>query len=162
MSPAGLALHRRVVAVLRIFRRPLSAEGRDDDNAVMTDSAKTLIHGISTVGIPVTDQDRALAFYRDTVGLDLLMDAPLPGGSARWIMLAPPGASVSVSLVAASDGVPAGVETGIRFAAGDAQAVYDAFRERDVPVGELLRWPGVPAMFQAHDPDGNGFEVVEG
>jgi catechol 2,3-dioxygenase-like lactoylglutathione lyase family enzyme len=128
----------------------------------MSESAKTLIHGISTVGIPVTDQDRALAFYRDTVGLEVRMDAPLPGGSARWIMLAPPGADVSVSLVAASEDVPAGVETGIRFAASDAQAVHDAFRASGVSVGELLRWPGVPAMFQAHDPDGNGFEVVEG
>ena len=128
----------------------------------MSETAKTLIHGISTVGIPVTDQDRALEFYRDTVGLEVQLDTPLPGGSGRWIMLAPPGAAVSVSLVAASSDVPAGVETGIRFAAGDAEAVHNAFRERGVAVGELLRWPGVPAMFQAHDPDGNGFEVVEG
>lgn len=128
----------------------------------MSESPKGLIHGISTVGIPVSDQDRALEFYRDTVGLEVRMDAPLPGGSARWIMLAPPGADVSVSLVAASDGVPAGVETGIRFAAGDAEAVHRAFQDRGVSVGELLRWPGVPAMFQARDPDGNGFEVVEG
>jgi hypothetical protein len=35
----------------------------------------------------------------------------------------------------------------------------------DVPggadVGELLRWPGVPAMFSLRDPDGNGLEIVE-
>jgi hypothetical protein len=28
-------------------------------------------------------------------------------------------------------------------------------------VGELLRWPGVPAMFAFRDPDGNGLEMVE-
>jgi lactoylglutathione lyase len=128
----------------------------------MSDSAKALIHGISTVGIPVSDQDRALRFYRDVLGLEVRLDTPLPGDSGRWIMLAPPSAEVSVSLVAATEDVPAGVETGIRFAAADAQAVHDRLREHGVTVGELLRWPGVPAMFQARDPEGNGFEVVEG
>jgi hypothetical protein len=30
-----------------------------------------------------------------------------------------------------------------------------------VEVGELLRWPGVPAMFALHDQDGNRLEIVE-
>jgi lactoylglutathione lyase len=28
-------------------------------------------------------------------------------------------------------------------------------------VGEILRWPGVPAMFAFRDQDGNGMEIVE-
>jgi hypothetical protein len=28
-------------------------------------------------------------------------------------------------------------------------------------VDEVLRWPGVPAMFALRDPDGNGLEIVE-
>jgi catechol 2,3-dioxygenase-like lactoylglutathione lyase family enzyme len=122
--------------------------------------AETGIVGVNTIGIPVGDQDAALAFYRDTLGFDVLVDAPLPAGG-RWIMLAPPGSPVSVSLVAASAGVPAGVETGIRFESLDAESTHAELARRGVAVGELLRWPGVPPMFQAADPDGNRFEVVE-
>ncbi|MFF2773219.1 VOC family protein, partial [Streptomyces bacillaris] len=57
----------------------------------------TGITGVNTIGIPVADQDTALAFYRDALGFDVLVDAPLPTGG-RWIMLAPPGSGVSVSL----------------------------------------------------------------
>lgn len=123
----------------------------------MTDTG---IIGVNTIGIPVADQDVALAFYRDTLGFEALVDAPLPTGG-RWIMLAPPGSAVSVSLVVASGDAPAGVETGIRFESLDAGATHEELTRRGVAVGELLRWPGVPAMFQATDPDGNRFEVVE-
>ncbi|QNE37254.1 VOC family protein [Leifsonia shinshuensis] len=122
----------------------------------MTDAG---IIGVNTIGIPVADQDVALAFYRDVLGFEVRVDAPLPNG--RWIMLAPPGSAVSVSLVVASADVPAGVETGIRFESLDAGGTHEELTRRGVAVGELLRWPGVPAMFQATDPDGNRFEVVE-
>jgi catechol 2,3-dioxygenase-like lactoylglutathione lyase family enzyme len=127
----------------------------------MTDTNTPGIVGISTIGIPVADQDRALAFYRDTLGFEVRVDAPLPQLGARWIMLAPPGSAVSVSLVPASETAPAGVETGIRFETVDAERAHRSLREHGVDVGELLRWPGVPAMFAGHDPDGNRFEVVE-
>ena len=117
--------------------------------------------GISTVGIPVVDQDRSLAFYRDVLGFDVRVDAPVPQLGSRWIMLAPPGSDVSVSLVAARDGTAVGVETGIRFATADAAAAHEALTAEGVQVGELMRWPGVPPMFAAVDPDGNRFEVVE-
>lgn len=127
----------------------------------MTDTESAGIVGVSTIGIPVADQDRALAFYRDVLGFEVRVDAPLPQVGSRWIMLAPPGAAVSISLVTAGEGVPAGVETGIRFEAVDAERAHESLRARGAEVGEVLRWPGVPAMFAAHDPDGNRFEVVE-
>ncbi|MGO4536051.1 VOC family protein [Leifsonia sp. 2MCAF36] len=127
----------------------------------MTDTNGVGIVGVNTIGIPVVDQDRALAFYRDVLGLEVRVDAPLPQIGGRWIMLAPTGAAVSVSLVLANESTPSGVETGIRFEARDAGRAYEALSERGAEVGELLRWPGVPAMFAAHDPDGNRFEVVE-
>ena len=127
----------------------------------MTDTDAAGIVGVNTIGIPVTDQDRALAFYRDVLGFDVRVDAPLPQLGSRWIMLAPPGSAVSVSLVPAKEEAPAGVETGIRFEAADAEQAHRALQERGAEVGELLRWPGVPPMFAAHDVDGNRFEVVE-
>jgi lactoylglutathione lyase len=119
------------------------------------------ITGVHTVGIPVTDQDQAVAFYVDTLGLGVRLDRPL-GEGARWIEVAPPGASVSLALERAHDGHPAGVETGVRLVAGDVEASHAALRARNVDVGDVLRWPGVPPMFAFRDQDGNGLEIVEG
>ncbi|MFF1633073.1 VOC family protein [Leifsonia sp. NPDC058248] len=127
----------------------------------MAEQTNAGIRGISTVGIPVSDQHRALAFYRDILGFEVRVDAPVPQLGSRWIMLAPPGADVSISLVATPDSALVGVETGIRFSSPDAEATYAALTANDVTVGEFMRWPGVPPMFAANDPDGNRFEVVE-
>jgi lactoylglutathione lyase len=120
----------------------------------------TRILDVGVVGVPVTDQDRALDFYTSTLGFDVRVDAPTPGGG-RWIMVAPPTATTSIALVAATDEHPSGVETGIRFTTGDAAALHAALGHDGVAVGELLRWPGVPAMFAFRDQDGNGMEIID-
>lgn len=122
---------------------------------------KTGVHGIHTVGVPVTDQDRAVAFYRDTLGFEVRMDAPVEQLGGRWIEVAPAGSAVTVALVPSRQGLPAGVETGIRFTTGDAAALHAELTDRGVDVGELLLWDGVPPMFAFRDPDGNGMEVVQ-
>jgi lactoylglutathione lyase len=119
------------------------------------------ITDVRTVGVPVTDQDRAVAFYVDTLGFEKRLDAPVEQLGGRWIEVAPPRAATTIALVPARHGVPAGVETGIRLTAADAAAVHEDLQSRGVDVGELLRWPGVPPMFAVRDPDGNGLEVVE-
>jgi lactoylglutathione lyase len=119
------------------------------------------LRDIVVVGVPVSDQDRALRFYTEVLGFEVRVDAPLPQLGTRWIMVAPRGASVSVALVAERDGVPSGVETGIRFSTPDADAAHATLAARGVRVGDVLRWPGVPPMFAAHDVDGNRFEIVQ-
>jgi lactoylglutathione lyase len=122
---------------------------------------KTPITGIYTVGVPVTDQDRALEFYVDRLGLEKRVDVPLEQFGGRWIEVASRGAPVSIALVPERDGVPSGVETGIRLTTPDADAVHADLQSRGVDVGEMLRWPEAPAMFAIRDQDGNGLEVVE-
>jgi lactoylglutathione lyase len=75
--------------------------------------------------------------------------------------VAPPGATTSIALIPAHDGVPAGVETGVRFTTEDADADHAELRSRGVDADEILRWEGVPAMFAFRDQDGNGLEIVE-
>src|ERR1035441_3656788 len=58
------------------------------------------ITGVRTVGVPVTDQDRALDFYVGTLGLEKRLDADT-GGGRRWIEVAPAGAATSIALVRA-------------------------------------------------------------
>jgi lactoylglutathione lyase len=125
----------------------------------MSDVTKTRISDVGVVGIPVTDQDRALEFYGGTLGFETRMDFPMPGGG-RWITVAPPGATTMIALVAASEGIPAGVETGVRFMTADADADHAYLQANGVDVGEVLRWPGVPTMFAFRDQDGNGLEIV--
>jgi catechol 2,3-dioxygenase-like lactoylglutathione lyase family enzyme len=120
------------------------------------------ITAVSTVAVPVTDQDRAVAFYVDTLGFDLRMDAPLPQLGGRWIVVAPPNSTTALALVPAADEIPAGGDTGIRFGTSDAAAAHAALAEQGVAVDDLLSWPGVPPMFTFRDPDGNVLYLVEG
>ncbi len=91
--------------------------------------SQTTITDIGTVGIPVSDQDKAVEFFTGTLGFEKRLDARM-GESFRWVTVAAPGAST-------------------------------AMRQRGIEVGDLLRWPGVPPMFEFKDPDGNRFEIVE-
>ena len=117
-------------------------------------ASATRITGIGTVGIPVTDQDRALEFYVGKLGFEKRRD--LPFGPGRWIEVAPPGSPTTIALV------PAGVPTGIRLATGDAGADHGQLQADGVDVDpEIMRIPDAPAMFGLRDPDGNTLILVE-
>lgn len=127
----------------------------------MSEQPAGRINGIHTIGIPVTDQDKALAFYTGTLGFETRMDAPIPQMGSRWIEVAPAGVPVTVALIRARDGLPAGGESGIRFTTADAAALHTELSDAGVDVDELLNWPGVPPMFAFRDLDGNGLEIVQ-
>jgi lactoylglutathione lyase len=120
--------------------------------------SRTHITGVHAVGIPVSDQDRALAFYTATLGLEKRLDVPFGGG--RWVEVAPSGAATSVALVQTHEGDPIGVETGVRLASTDVAGDHAELRAHGVDVDELLSSP--VAMFVFRDPDGNRLEIVEG
>ncbi len=122
-------------------------------------ATKTHITGIRTVSVPVDDQDTALAFYVETLGFTKLRDNPTPGGG-RWIELAPGDESVIITLEPAAPGISRGA-IGVRFTTDDAEAAHAALRGAGVDTDEILRWPGVPAMFAFRDPDGNAFSITE-
>jgi lactoylglutathione lyase len=56
---------------------------------------------------------------------------------------------------------PTFTDTGIWFLIPDAETEHAAMRQRGIEVGDLLRWPDVPPMFEFKDPDGSRFEIVE-
>jgi catechol 2,3-dioxygenase-like lactoylglutathione lyase family enzyme len=117
-------------------------------------SRTTRITGVGTVGVPVTDQDRALEFYVGTLGFEVRRD--LPFGEARWIEVAPPGAATTIALVAGP------IPTGIRLTTEDAGADHADLRARGVDTDpEVLRMPEAPPMFTLRDPDGNRLIMVE-
>ncbi len=130
----------------------------------MSDSSiqnrRTRIADVAGVAIPVSDQERAVRFYVDRLGFEVLRDVAM-GDGGRWLQVGPPGGRVPVALVAAGDAAGVGVDTGITFATTDAETDHASFVWCGVDTDEVLRWPGVPAMFIFRDQDGNQLKVVE-
>jgi catechol 2,3-dioxygenase-like lactoylglutathione lyase family enzyme len=117
-------------------------------------SGTTRVTGVGTVGVPVTDQDRALDFYVGRLGFEKRRDIPF--GAERWIEVAPPGSPTTIALV------PTGVPSGIRLATEDADADHAGLRTSGVDVDPgVMRMPGAPPMFGLRDPDGNNLIVVQ-
>lgn len=122
---------------------------------------KPKVDGIRTVGVPVTDQDRSIAFYVGTLGFEKRMDVEFRPGQ-RWIEVAPAGATTTIALMPTPEDQPTGIDTHIRLETNDAEADHSALQKRGASVdGELLRFPGVPPMFELQDPDGNRLIIVE-
>ena len=115
---------------------------------------------VLTIGVPVRDQDRALEFYTSVLGLAPARAVPM-GGGTRWIEDSPVGGGATIALTPARTGAPAGVETGIRLCAPDADAFRQHLLDHGASADEVLRWPGVPPMFAFRDVDGNGLEIVQ-
>ncbi|WP_031002089.1 VOC family protein [Streptomyces sp. NRRL F-5727] len=118
-------------------------------------SRTTRITQVATVGIRVTDQQKAVDFYVGELGFELRRDVPF--GDGRWIEVAPPGATTTVALV------PEGVPSGIRLATQDADAAHADLRARGVDTdAQVVRMgPAAPPMFAVRDPDGNNLILVE-
>jgi catechol 2,3-dioxygenase-like lactoylglutathione lyase family enzyme len=127
----------------------------------MNNTEKTNITALPTVGVPVTDQARALDFYVQTLGFEKRRDAPFDGG--RWIEVAPPGAATSIALIPTRDGLPVGVDTGIRLSTTDAEADHATLLAAGVDADAAIMRMGdfVPPMFAFHDLDGNRLVILE-
>jgi catechol 2,3-dioxygenase-like lactoylglutathione lyase family enzyme len=130
----------------------------DRRRSIMTKRTMTFT-GLSTVAIPVTDQDRTKTLL-ERLGFETRFDADL-GDGFRWVELAPPGAVTSIALVASGDELPTGVDTGIRLVTPDARAAHAELLALGLSVGELLDWDTAPLMFSFVDPDGNRLYVAE-
>jgi predicted enzyme related to lactoylglutathione lyase len=132
---------------------------RSDGRTAMK-SRTTSISQIRTIAISATDQERSVAFYTDVLGFEKTLDAPF-GPGQRWIEVSPPGGGTTLAIPPLGDSQP-GVDTGIRFETGDAEADHEALKAAGADVdAEILRVPGVPPMFTFRDPDGNRLYVVE-
>ena len=125
-------------------------------------TTKTRISKLSTVVIPVSDQDRAIEFYVDTLGFEKRTDVPF-GNGYRWVEVAPADAVTTIAIVPPPPGKPTGnVETGIGLATGDIDADHADFKARGVDVDAEVSRMGdpVPPLFWFRDSDANTLMVV--
>lgn len=126
----------------------------------MTEQTAIRVTGVLNVAVPVRDHDRALDFYCGTLGMEGRRDATF-GPGLRWVEVAPAGAATTVALAPLPEGRTGGVDTGIRLETPDAEAAHADLQSRGVEVDDILRVPGVPAMFSLRDPEGNTLYLVE-
>jgi catechol 2,3-dioxygenase-like lactoylglutathione lyase family enzyme len=127
-------------------------------------STKTRISKLSTVVIPVSDQDRAIEFYVETLGFEKRTDIPF-GNGYRWVEVAPVDGVTTLAIVPPPPGKPTGnVETGIALQTDDIDADHADLKARGVDVDPEVGRMGdpIPPMFWFRDPDGNSLIVVEG
>ncbi len=123
---------------------------------------RTRITQLGAVIIPVSDQDRALAFYLDKLGFEKRADIPF-GRGERWVEVAPPGAATTLALMPPREGEPTGIDTHVSFTTEDIDADHADMRARGVDADEEIMRMGdpVPPMFFFRDGDGNRFFIVQ-
>ena len=123
----------------------------------------TQITKIANVIIPADDQDRALQFYTEVLGLEKRLEAPFGDGS-RWIEVAPAGSDTVIAICPPGPNVKAGgKETGVTLQTDDVDAYHAQLKQRGVDVdAEVSRFGDpVPPMFWFRDPEANNLQVIE-
>ncbi|MCW3064771.1 MAG: Glyoxalase/bleomycin resistance protein/dioxygenase [Solirubrobacterales bacterium] len=128
---------------------------------------------LELVLIPVSDVDRAKAFYMEQAGFNLDVDHRA-GEDFRVVQLTPPGSPCSISMgVGITKAAPGSVQ-GLHLVVSDIDAARAELAERGTDVGEIFhfgaagRTPGPDperrdygSFLSFSDPDGNGWLVQE-
>ena len=136
-----------------------------------------MIDRISHVNVWVTDQDEALAFYRDKLGLEVREDVTMPEmGGFRWLSVGPPGQPDVAFVLMAIPGPPVldadtaeqlrsvlakGAMGALFLTTKDAQATYEELKARGVEFSEEPeeRPYGIDAGLR--DPSGNSLRLTQ-
>jgi catechol 2,3-dioxygenase-like lactoylglutathione lyase family enzyme len=114
---------------------------------------------LELVTVPVSDVDRAKAFYTDKVGFNADHDHQVTE-ELRFVQLTPPGSACSISIwTGITDKAPGSV-AGLQLVVSDAEAARAELIERGVEVSDLQEFPWGRFVFFS-DPDGNGWAVHE-
>jgi predicted enzyme related to lactoylglutathione lyase len=135
----------------------------------------TLLNQLTNVSVWVHDQDEALAFYTEKLGLEVREDVTVPEmGNFRWLTVGLPGQSdIALALMAippvfeqeTQDQLRAlmakGVVSGLFFSTDDCQASYEELKSRGVEFRqEPTEQPyGIDASFR--DPSGNEIRMAQ-
>ena len=115
---------------------------------------------LEVVVVPVSDVDRAIAFYRDQLGFHL--DHDTRAGEMRFAQLTPPGSGCSIVLGGEQAMAPGSLK-GLQLVVADAYRARQQLVERGVAVGEIdvIDERDGGTLFGFADPDGNGWVVQQ-
>jgi predicted enzyme related to lactoylglutathione lyase len=114
---------------------------------------------LELVAIPVSDVDRAKAFYAEKVGFAADHDHRV-SDEIRFVQLTPPGSACSIALGVGVTDMPPGSVRGLQMVVEDVDAARAELTGRGVEVSDIQEFPWGRFVFFS-DPDGNGWSVQE-
>jgi predicted enzyme related to lactoylglutathione lyase len=114
---------------------------------------------LELVAIPVSDVDRAKAFYTEKVGFSADHDHRV-SDEIRFVQLTPPGSACSIALGTGIINTPPGSVQGLQLVVSDIEAARAELVERGVEVSEVQNFDWGSFVFFS-DPDGNGWSVQQ-
>jgi predicted enzyme related to lactoylglutathione lyase len=114
---------------------------------------------LELVAVPVSDVDRAKAFYTENAGFNADHDHRV-SDDVRFVQLTPPGSACSITIgQGVTDAAPGSVR-GLQLVVSDIHAARAELLERGVAVGEVQEFPWGAFVFFS-DPDGNAWAVQQ-
>jgi catechol 2,3-dioxygenase-like lactoylglutathione lyase family enzyme len=117
---------------------------------------------LELVPLPVSDVDRAKAFYSEQVGFNADLDETF-GDTLRVVQLTPPGSACSICIGVGIVDTPPGSVKGLHLVVDDIHATREELLSRGVEVTEVqdMSAPGKPTVSYAYfsDPDGNSWAL---
>jgi len=114
---------------------------------------------LELIQVPVSDVERAKAFYTEKAGFTLDMDADV-GNGVRFIQLTPPGSPASIAIGSGLTKMRPGSIEGLQVVVTDIEAARAELASRGVDVSEVQHHPWGSFVFFS-DPDGNGWAVQQ-
>jgi catechol 2,3-dioxygenase-like lactoylglutathione lyase family enzyme len=114
---------------------------------------------LELVPLPVSDVDRAKAFYVDRVGFNADHDHRVTD-ALRFVQLTPPGSACSIVMGTGITEMPPGSQKGLQVVVADITEAQRELRGRGVETSEIDDQPWGRFIFFA-DPDGNTWSVQE-
>jgi predicted enzyme related to lactoylglutathione lyase len=114
---------------------------------------------LELIGVPVSDPDRAKAFYTEQAGFNADHDHRV-SEDLRFIQLTPPGSACSIALGKGVTETEPGSVQGLQLVVEDIEVAHSELSGRGVDVSEIQDFPGGRFVF-FKDPDGNGWAVQE-
>ncbi len=114
---------------------------------------------IELIAIPVSDVDRAKAFYTEKAGFNADHDFTV-SDEIRFVQLTPPGSACSIAIGKGVTDAEPGSVVGMQMVVADIEAARSELLGRQVEVGEVQDFPWGRFLFFA-DPDGNRWAVQE-
>ena len=114
---------------------------------------------LELVAVPVSDVDRAKAFYTEQAGFNADHDHKV-NENLRFVQLTPPGSACSIAIGTGVTDMPPGSVKGLQMVVEDIEAARAELAGRGAEVSEVQDFPWGRFVF-FEDPDGNGWAVQE-
>jgi len=119
---------------------------------------------LELVPIPVSDVDRAKAFYTEQVGFQVDLDVRA-GDQFRVVQLTPPGSACSIAIGVGIVATEPGSVQGLHLVVSDIHAARAELVSRGLEIEDVtdMSAPGKPTVYYAgfRDPDGNSWTLQQ-